>query len=275
MKADFYEVIIERPRRGSRTGQLLRRSNRRTAKLADPESAPLHSSMHSGRQYGWNGKSLNENLRPLERFLAANIGRPWAKVYSEIRENLNLTSAVQYHVVQHLRWMVYNDVVMSEDGKPMRPAGRYTAGRKLEEIYSSNRGPVFYIHPVNGLLCKAPHRPRKKKDTGPVFKIPGTEVHAACIDSKSYLKIDGVWYEPKFEPLPENGPVWGKPTVYKVNDASYNNYGPKDMVFGKVGLTDKYGLANVSRAYGSTDVYCVGKTQLNGKELKRLGLTND
>ena len=48
-------------------------------------------------------KTLNENLNPLKRYLASQVGRPWRKVYSEISEHLKPTSTVQQHVRDHLQ----------------------------------------------------------------------------------------------------------------------------------------------------------------------------
>ena len=50
----------------------------------------------------WRRPQFSENLAPLRRYLAAQVGRPWAKVYSEIRSHVDADSAVQYHILQHL-----------------------------------------------------------------------------------------------------------------------------------------------------------------------------
>ena len=46
---------------------------------------------------------LNENLAPLQRYLARQVGRPWNKIYAEIAEHLKPTSTVQQHVRDHLK----------------------------------------------------------------------------------------------------------------------------------------------------------------------------
>lgn len=50
----------------------------------------------------YEGKQLNENLTPLKRFLRAQVGRPWDKVYSEINEHVKVKNTVQAHIRQHI-----------------------------------------------------------------------------------------------------------------------------------------------------------------------------
>jgi hypothetical protein len=92
MRADMFKVIVERPRRGHHSA----------GKLKVPRDD--RTNMPNGR--GRGTKSLNENLKPLERFLRGNAGRPWSKVYAEICEGLNVRSAVQKHVRDHLSGLV-------------------------------------------------------------------------------------------------------------------------------------------------------------------------
>jgi hypothetical protein len=48
-------------------------------------------------------KVLNENLAPLRRYLEAQVGRPWDKIYSEIAANLCVSNTVQQHVRDHIK----------------------------------------------------------------------------------------------------------------------------------------------------------------------------
>jgi hypothetical protein len=70
MRADMYKVIVERPRRGG--------GDRQYRPLPNDDDAPARESLRSRhKQRKW----LNENLRPLQRFLASQVGRPWDNVY--------------------------------------------------------------------------------------------------------------------------------------------------------------------------------------------------
>ena len=51
-------------------------------------------------------KWLSENLAPLRRFLRRRLGRPWNDVHSEICAQIGVRSAVQKHVLDHLRHYV-------------------------------------------------------------------------------------------------------------------------------------------------------------------------
>jgi hypothetical protein len=51
-------------------------------------------------------KSLNENLRPLERYLSRQVNRPWDMVYREMCAVIDGRNAVQRHILEHLRQYV-------------------------------------------------------------------------------------------------------------------------------------------------------------------------
>ena len=111
MRSDMHKVIVERPRTRAGHGVFIRRALRRHARR-DPEGAPAYRGMRRPYQWGYDryAKSLNENLRPLERFLQSRAGRPWNDVYSEICRHIRLTNAVQRHILIHLKHMVADDL---------------------------------------------------------------------------------------------------------------------------------------------------------------------
>ena len=105
----------------------------------DWESQPTKQ----GMRYRWaDTKSLNENLAPLRRYLARQVGRPWAKVYSEISTNLKATDAVQQHVRDHLKDYVAMKLSFNKAGKPMSVSRWW-------------RSYDFYVDPGDGLLKRA------------------------------------------------------------------------------------------------------------------------
>jgi hypothetical protein len=85
MRADMKKVIVERPRynRGASNNKSAHRltSGEIAAVMADEESFDNPGTIQRNRD-----KSFNEHLGPLRSFLRRNVGRPWNKVYSEIRE---------------------------------------------------------------------------------------------------------------------------------------------------------------------------------------------
>ena len=86
MREDMQKLIVERPRWGSpitnhKSKKRLSSDEVRTALVdsEDYDSGPGRAS--SARR----DKHLNENLAPLRRYLRSQVGRPWDKVFSEIR----------------------------------------------------------------------------------------------------------------------------------------------------------------------------------------------
>jgi hypothetical protein len=103
MREDMAKVIVERPRRGAGWA----RKGRAAKRLGD------YPFRENGR-YGGRTKFLNENLAPLERFLHAQVNRPWNKVYSEIRARIKPGNTVQEHVLTHIPDMIRLDLVQVE-----------------------------------------------------------------------------------------------------------------------------------------------------------------
>src|SRR5690349_16870367 len=114
MREDMFELIIELPH-GS--GNSPRRPGRPPRERDD--APPFESSSRHRGGTKW----LNENLAPLVRFLRRRVGRAWNDVHSEMSAHLSLTSAVQKHVLDHVREMVELHVVLV-DGKPHRAPAR-------------------------------------------------------------------------------------------------------------------------------------------------------
>lgn len=184
MRSDMAKVVVEQPRYGSRDRSL------KTARKIRP--VEVHEDFDSGPVRAparrWS-KSFGEHLTPLWRFLRSNLGRPWDKVYSEIRSQLDGRSVTGQHVLDHLRWEVETDVFLV-DGKPMWQAWggpRPVAG--------------FYVHPKTGTLREAPGR-RFSWRREP-RKLPVVFVEAA--DGRLFQRIDEIWYRVAYGLDPQSG----------------------------------------------------------------------
>jgi hypothetical protein len=96
--------------------------SRAKVKSADPDSLPkrLPSSRHR-----CGGKQLGDRLNPLRRFLAANCGRPWAKVYAEICAFADSRTVRGYHLRTH----VWSLVVLDNLGIGQRRYGPFFVDR--------------------------------------------------------------------------------------------------------------------------------------------------
>ena len=94
MREDMYKVIVERPRQGSR-----RASSRAGRLYRASEDVPSKMGIKHGIE---PSKWLNENLAPLRRFIAAQVHRPWRKVYAELCANIDRRNTVQEHIFTHI-----------------------------------------------------------------------------------------------------------------------------------------------------------------------------
>lgn len=241
MRWDMYEVIIERPRRGAGWGRTAKGRERMRDKL-DPEQAAVREpiSMHRG-----GSKHLNENLAPLRRFLLRRVGKKWDDVYAEICANIRPDSAVQKHVLDHVRDMVYTHVVEA-DGT-LYEHGRWGV-RALPEYW--RRWAPVYVCPRTGVLKRVPVTPKV---------TPPQERDVVPIDADGqYRRIDGVWYHITLSPVPE---------AIRYDDKTW------DVVLGRY-LRDLGPLytreARLREQYGRRDRYASAKRQIGKRELRLL-----
>jgi hypothetical protein len=230
------KVITERPRAGggSRTPKGERKRLQR-----DPECMPFRESTARGRKPWPMQKMQTDVLAPLRRFLERNAGRPWDKVYSEIRERIHSRSQVQLHVLDHVRQEVATNV--------------FLRGKIPYEPHSPSwHRPPFYVHPVTGLLLKCPPsgNPWRRPRPEPPRRVeigPDRQVHV----------VAGIWYEAHLAPIPADRIVedpGGAGQRCKVRDAFLRESGsPEDFM----------------RKYGGRR-YALSKRQLGKKEIKRL-----
>ena len=190
MRSDMAQVIVERPRFGSRMHGKPKGYRRRLQRLG--EDLPKRESMKY--RVGMAEKMLNEHLGPLRRYLDSQVGRPWSDIHAEICAHLRRDSAVQDHVRDHVDGYVTVDVV-EINGVPCCGTsgwrGRY--GTPLSELY----GRYWYVCPRTGILRRIPRRrPVKKAPPEPIRYIPmGKDLQCR--------RIDGVWHVVTLRPLPQ------------------------------------------------------------------------
>ncbi|MDC0717489.1 hypothetical protein [Nannocystis bainbridge] len=206
---------------------------------AEPETAAYVEPIKERHR---RSKYLSENLAPLHRFLLSRVGRRWDAVHSEIAAHLRVTSAVQKHVLDHLRDMVYTNVVkigdsLYEHGSwGVRPIGH---GWRRAEVY---------VCPDSGLLKKLPFVP------GPA--APPPEIEVVLIDREAqYRKIDGQWYRITLSPLPSE-------PEREVHDLLLGD-------LRKLGTMWQRGW-ELNQQYGYWDRYATAKRQISKRELRRL-----
>ena len=233
MREDMSKVVIERPRRGHadpnlKTGWRSRRYD--PEKEYDDLPTRLTASMRSGT------KNFSDLLSPLRRYLRSNVGRPWNKVWSEMKEHLDDRKTTGRHIFEHVEREVALHCYVGTDGRI------YPSRSWYRDIY-----PVegLYVHPRTGLLCwkEARYYKDKKRREAAVREILRIEIS----DARCYLKLKGLWYIGEY--------VAGEK--------------PENLLHGDEA---EDGTCYYSRGRW---LLLKKKKQCNGEELRKAGLSND
>jgi hypothetical protein len=189
MRADMAKVIVERPRLkgwACNKPKGYQRALRRYGEDGPPS--------REGIKARWQGrtKSFNEHLGPLRGYLAAQVGRPWDKVYSEICAHIDRGSVVQKHILTHVADYVAVHVVLI-DGVPCSGEGRLY-GTPLHQLHQT----LCYVCPGSGLLRRVPPPPKRPRK--PCKKKPPRYIRVS--DTLQCRFFDGAWHLVTLKPLP-------------------------------------------------------------------------
>jgi hypothetical protein len=248
MRADMNKVIVERPRGGKGNYDLAKR-------WRDDFDGP----MQLGIRAGYGRPRLNENLSPLRRYLRAQLGRPWNKVYSEIASGIDRRNTVQQHVFQHIEDFIAIKVEYRND-KLVDLSARFRFFGNNDTLRQE-----LYVDPHTGII-----RRNKDHNAWRRLAVERRLNQQAEIDSKMRIldaqtqlrRIDGQWYEVKIAPLPpivmkvkiENGRAMKQPCA----EARF------DFVL-------KKSISRLSSLPGHASVnsYAVSKRQLSRRELRK------
>lgn len=186
MRRDMQKLLTERERYGSSSPN--RKAGKRLRSVDEGDDEPTRLSRKA--LYGGRTKSFTDVLSPLRRYLRANVGRPWNKVYSEIREHLDERSITGRHLFEHLRWEVTLDGVEGDDGKVYH-ATRWPWG--------DDRVRGLYVHPRTGLLCWTPPLSARERRE---WAAPAEATRVPVTETSSYVRIAGIWYYAEYEVVP-------------------------------------------------------------------------
>jgi hypothetical protein len=183
VREDMAKVIVERPR--------VKAFKTRKGRCRDLDDMPAREGMRRGHALRGDRKQLNENLAPLRRYLASQVGRPWSKVYSEISAHLRVDNAVQQHVRDHL-----TDFVAITPRRNIRGwRSSFDSGLWYQR---------FYVDPGTGLLCRTDQLPEEKaRRRARQNRPPSIADRIVLAEDRELRLIKGLWYEVWLLPLPE------------------------------------------------------------------------
>jgi hypothetical protein len=253
LREDMYKVIVERPRRGKDRDTNAKR-------LRDAWDGP----MRLGTRAGYGYRSLNENLTPLRRYLHAQVGRPWNKVFSEICAGIDRRNTVQQHIHQHIRDFIALNVEV-RDGQWVDLADRWKFLRADRGISQE-----LYVDPRTGLIRRnksyrswryyATEREGKER--------AATAARRHVVDERTVLLLlDDVWYRVEVATLPPTRVaqkfIDGKPRKQVLAEPRY------DVVLRRnVSRAVDADMQRCNYLYGSSDLYAVSKRQISTREIK-------
>lgn len=198
MRPDMHHLLVERGHAGTGYTRHQPKGWEAQCRFRNEEDEQLESFREPVR-HPW----FSENLRPLYRFLDAQVGRPWDKVYSEIRAHVNADTAVQYHILQHLYDRIAVKVRMNNDGSLWHQP-EWGQTEPLEKSWHLR----LYVCPRTGLIRRIKRRRKSPTKEKPPDHLPATS------DDHEYRDLGGQWYEVWWGSVNQNG-AWVRAIVQK------------------------------------------------------------
>jgi hypothetical protein len=182
MREDISKVVTERPRAGG--GIKTPKGSKKEFQDTLWEDQPKREKIRQKWTKNYTEtKDFTNVLGPLYGYLLKQVGRPWDKVYSEIRKQLKPTSMQNIHILGHIDDIVETNVIMK--GKvPCHAEGGRFYGDPIGSF--SRRYETLYVDPNTGILRRLKPKKNVQKKPEPKFiKISETEVAK---------KIKDIWY---------------------------------------------------------------------------------
>ncbi len=236
MRPDMSKVLVERPRGGGG------KTRGRGRPPRDPDL--LRAKLTGNRIAVEAGASKwsSENLAPLKRYIERQEGRPWNKVFSEMREHIKPGNTVQEHILTHLEGYLATNVEKVEPSRTA-PCGlvygaghRWGAGRPLDEH-------DHYVDPDDGIIKRA-----KRRLKGPRFTAaaPGALRHLGGI--RWAIPVRGVWMSVVLAPYVLRYDLNGRASAFVVDRSDRAVW--TDPLEGTLRPWDKGRLAKLETRYG-------------------------
>lgn len=223
MRKDLDKVVTERERRASKERNVSTgwHSNRYDAEAdEDRVSLPKHGRMGMyDREVGIN-KDFSDNLRPLIRWANAQVGRPWSKVFSEIRKSFPHNKLNDHLIYTHL--LGYFNIGEKLDNEIEARVFTKSNNKTYRKIYRKPRygGKAYeifygdiYVDPDSDIICRYSkgklktwaYRKGKPTTTSTGFPL-NADRDAITLSQEDGVKnviqfIDGIWYRIVYDEL--------------------------------------------------------------------------
>lgn len=256
MREDMNKVIVERPRRA-------KYGDDRAARRRDDFEGPAFLGMRAG--YGYRG--LNENLAPLRRYLRAQVGRPWNKVFGEICAGIDGRNTVQQHIRQHIDDFIATKVEL-RDGELVDLQDRWRAYGMTSGLRQE-----LYVDPRTGLvrINKCFHAWRRDQVENAKRTQAEIEARRRTLSHDEQLhRLDGIWYHVTIGDLPAERTrevaVKGRRVTRTIREKRFDA-----ILRREVSRYDEYSTER-ERVYGARNRYGLVKRQLSKRELDEHGL---
>ncbi len=268
MREDMFKIIVERPRRRNGDPPVLSRDGRHFRNRVWPDEDGGNAPPHFGMKAGYrNCKYPNENLAPLQRWLASQVNRPWDKVYADLCANIDRRSTVQEHIFTHIRDFVAIDTALVEGEVITRENWR------RENLPVAEARQELFVHPRTGILLANRARLRLKREKEAVRQRERSDdagQRKVLGESAQLVLINGDWFEVKLARLPEGVPT-GKVGPYGRVEHKFERRW--DVALRKsVAQDDSGGTGSCEALSGKRGWYAVEKHQLGKSEIKRHAL---
>ncbi len=198
MRKDLNKQLCERERVGSSRKYAAVRNKRKfsVANIDEDTDLPANESMLYRHRYGWNTKSLNENLNPLWGILRKAVGRKWDDFYSELSVVFDKRSVINNHILEHLYDKIIIDVKVGLDGRHYVREKYGTSDVAVDDLkYTFTE---YYVNPTNGIICRLPNirtYGQREKETRTKKRLAFLDTHICDDVSRTvYHKIDDTWF---------------------------------------------------------------------------------
>lgn len=259
MRNDLNKQLCERERHGHEMSYKTHRHDKKfhiPVEYDGEEFYGISSAYREGMKKRYiNRKSFNENLRPLYGLIHKSVGRKWDDVYSEICSVFDKRSVINQHILIHLfQFVAHNCILVKEDGLYVR--------QHYEDVDLSASHFEYYVDPHDGVLKKnGQYRTYRQRFTEQKKRKQEQQLAVRRVLDKTteLRKVDGLWYEVKFEDVEGTREIRLENSLYRKNYLRTVNVYPLRY---DVLMCTHVGAPRVA----------VSKRSLSRKEIKKYGL---